>query len=497
VRLVGCIRIELERNPEIRRRIGVEVRAGDAYNRVGQVSDRNRLSDDVWIAGEPPFPQAAADHRNVAAMRPIFVASKPASRDKLRAEDTEIPLRYMHAMHLLRNSPGQVHATTLVVRRHVLKDAGLLLPGVQFGGRSAWAVHFRAGIHQLHKPVRLGIVQRLQKHRIHDRKYRRIGPNAQSQGGNHRDGEPGILDEHVQCMFQVSARIAHCFPLRITTKNPFRRFWKIGAIDNRLPEDAPRSNSVSGRRECQVDLKTKSRGNYRQLIPMPTSPEIAAIAQEIRSRLNLLATHATAEVRSLRREFSRRIAKQAPENIHALAFALLRENSGTLRFIAYEILSSHRAAFQQLTADDILKLGKGLDSWSSVDTFAMILSGPAWAQGRLPDKLIVAWAHSQDHSKDRWWRRTALVSTIALSRRGHPEDLAKVFKICTYLVSDRDDMVVKALSWALREAAKKHPAEVKAFLAEHKEALAARVIREVRNKLSTGLKSPRKPKQNS
>jgi 3-methyladenine DNA glycosylase AlkD len=57
-------------------------------------------------------------------------------------------------------------------------------------------------------------------------------------------------------------------------------------------------------------------------------------------------------------------------------------------------------------------------------------------------------------------------------------------------------MVVKALSWALREAAKKHPNQVRSFLAEHQEALTARVKREVNNKLTTGLKTPRSRARN-
>jgi hypothetical protein len=36
------------------------------------------------------------------------------------------------------------------------------------------------------------------------------------------------------------------------------------------------------------------------------------------------------------------------------------------------------------------------------------------------------------------------------------------------------------------------PEAVEAFLAEHEDVLAARVKREVRNKLTTGLKNPRK-----
>jgi 3-methyladenine DNA glycosylase AlkD len=220
---------------------------------------------------------------------------------------------------------------------------------------------------------------------------------------------------------------------------------------------------------------------------MKRSPEIVRLAREIHSRLDLLSVPTTAAVRATRREFSRRIAGAAPESVIQLALHLLDENSDLLRFFSYEIITHHKLASNQLTMDDLLKLGKGLNSWSSVDCFAMYLSGPMWAQGRVSDKTIAKWARSED----RWWRRTALVSTVALSRRGNPDDLLKVSKICTLLAADKDDMVVKALSWALREVAKKHPDEAGTFLAEHKHALAARVTREVNNKLRTGLKTPR------
>ena len=65
------------------------------------------------------------------------------------------------------------------------------------------------------------------------------------------------------------------------------------------------------------------------------------------------------------------------------------------------------------------------------------------------------------------------------------------------LVDDHDDMVAKALSWALRELVPRDAEAVQAFLAEHEHVLAARVKREVRNKLTTGLKNPRKRKGSS
>jgi 3-methyladenine DNA glycosylase AlkD len=149
---------------------------------------------------------------------------------------------------------------------------------------------------------------------------------------------------------------------------------------------------------------------------------------------------------------------------------LLSRNSELLRFFSYELLSHHGPALEQLTTADLLKLGKGLNSWSSVDCFAMYLSGPLWARGRVSDQTIATWARS----KDRWWRRTALVSTVALSRRGDSDDLRRVSQICALLAADRDDTVVKALSWALREIVKKHREEARTFLVEHRHTLGAR-----------------------
>lgn len=217
---------------------------------------------------------------------------------------------------------------------------------------------------------------------------------------------------------------------------------------------------------------------------MKPSPENIRLSKEIHARLNRLTVPSTPAVRVIRKEFSRRIANAPPESVVQLALLLLKQNSDLLRFFSYELLSCHGPAMEQLGQDDLLKLGKGLNSWSSVDCFAMYLSGPLWAKGKVSDKTIATWAHSHD----RWWRRTALVSTVALSRRGNADDLRRVSRVCALLAADKEDMVVKALSWALREIAKKHPEEARSFLEEHRHILAARVLREVNNKLKTGRK---------
>jgi 3-methyladenine DNA glycosylase AlkD len=62
-------------------------------------------------------------------------------------------------------------------------------------------------------------------------------------------------------------------------------------------------------------------------------------------------------------------------------------------------------------------------------------------------------------------------------------------EVCRRAVADRDDMVVKALSWALRSLVAWEREGVERFLAEHEAQLAPRVSREVRTKLRTGRKT--------
>jgi len=113
-----------------------------------------------------------------------------------------------------------------------------------------------------------------------------------------------------------------------------------------------------------------------------------------------------------------------------------------------------------------------------VDTFACYIAGPAWQAGQIPDTSIQKWAQAADH-----WRRATLVCTVPLNNKtqGGTGDADRTHAICRALVGDRHDMVVKAMSWALRELAKRNPGAVENFLREQADALAARVVREVRN----------------
>lgn len=219
-----------------------------------------------------------------------------------------------------------------------------------------------------------------------------------------------------------------------------------------------------------------------------TLKDVKGTAREIERELDCLPLQNTPNLRRVRLKYSQRLRRADPNFVLALARQFVKTHRH--RWIAYEMIRSHRGAFKKVDGALLEELGKGMNSWWSVDAFARTLSGPAWFSGQVPDKLILRWARS----KNRWWRRAALVSTVALNVRSHGGhgDVARTLNICRLLVADRDDMVVKAMSWALRELVIHNPETVANFLKKHDRILGSRVKYEVRNKLRTGLKNPRK-----
>lgn len=210
------------------------------------------------------------------------------------------------------------------------------------------------------------------------------------------------------------------------------------------------------------------------------------ITAAIHSQLQSLAVKNTPNVRRVRRSFSQALRREDGHVVLEVARQLRRRHG--YRSVPYELILAHQLAFNLLDEQELEELGRGLDSWWSVDSFARTLSGPAWLRGLIGDEVIIRWARS----RDKWWRRAALMSTVALNvrSRGGMGDVSRTLEICKLLVDDHDDMIEKALSWALRELVVHDAAAVSDFITRHEAGLGSRVKREVGNKLRTGLKSP-------
>ncbi len=182
-----------------------------------------------------------------------------------------------------------------------------------------------------------------------------------------------------------------------------------------------------------------------------------------------------------------RIKKDSPKETLLLAKALVDTEIFECQQVAYEMISKEKKLNSSLTLKDILELRKGLDNWVSVDTFSGYISGIAWREGRINDDTIMEWTESPD----RWIRRSALVSTLGLNQkaRGGTGDTKRTLMVCDKLKADHDEMVVKAMSWAIRELSKTDHEAARRFLEENEKVLHKRVVREVRTKLETGRKN--------
>jgi len=216
----------------------------------------------------------------------------------------------------------------------------------------------------------------------------------------------------------------------------------------------------------------------------------ASAAARIAADIAALPRRTTAAVRAVRRGHSRDLCRADAVFVIEVACRLLASDD-RLRWVACELIRHHSGAFQAVDGALLAEFGRGMASWDAVDGFARTLSGPAWQRGIVADALIYGWAQSPN----LWWRRAALVSTVALNMRSHggAGDARRTLAVCRMLAADREDMAQKALSWALRELIVHDAAAVRQFLADHDAQLAARVKREVNHKLATGLKSPRRP----
>lgn len=208
-------------------------------------------------------------------------------------------------------------------------------------------------------------------------------------------------------------------------------------------------------------------------------------ANEVERRLaNAPQPMRTPQMRAIARQLAGDLEQTDAESVLLLC-AALTQRGGWQRSVAFELAGRHRGAAALLNWRWLERLGATLDGWASVDHFARLLSGPAWQRGQISDARVMRWARSPNEH----WRRTAIVSTIALNERQLGKgDAARTLAVCDLFVDAREDLIVKALSWALRELGIRDEQPVREWLGRYEPRLAPRVLREVRAKLDTGSK---------
>lgn len=98
-----------------------------------------------------------------------------------------------------------------------------------------------------------------------------------------------------------------------------------------------------------------------------------------------------------------------------------------------------------------------INNWDLVDLSVSIV-------GEWLDKRERSLLFSLAHSDCLWCRRMAIVATHPLIKRG---DISDALAIAALLLSDREDLIHKAVGWMLREVGKQDGAALRQFLRTH------------------------------
>ena len=157
---------------------------------------------------------------------------------------------------------------------------------------------------------------------------------------------------------------------------------------------------------------------------------------------------------------AKEFAEMPPAEIEKLLDSDIHEyRVGALSIMAkqYPLKTTTEARRKELY-DLYLRRHDRIDNWDLVDLAAWHVVGP-W----LVDKPRAA-LHKLAKSKNMWERRTAILATFSFIRRGQYDD---TLGIATTLLKEEEDLIQKAVGWALRVLGDKDRAVLEAFLDAH------------------------------
>jgi 3-methyladenine DNA glycosylase AlkD len=192
------------------------------------------------------------------------------------------------------------------------------------------------------------------------------------------------------------------------------------------------------------------------------------------------------QLRKIAQAWYRAHKQIARDDLMALVDILWDGESREERSLAVLLLEHYRDQIPDLPKEHFDRWRQSLDSWELTDGLGWVLA--FWLAGDPDTRLDYLWDLIAD--EDMWSRRVALVATVRINRGKlgfTAPDLT--LRLVDRVKEERHPMITKAVSWVLREMIKHHREQVVVYLGENRDVLASHVVREVSNKLRTGLKS--------
>jgi 3-methyladenine DNA glycosylase AlkD len=159
----------------------------------------------------------------------------------------------------------------------------------------------------------------------------------------------------------------------------------------------------------------------------------------------------TAQVRKLARSIhAERKADWSIDDAMEFADQLIVDRHLEAKALGIEVVARYRRDF----TPRLLTRWKGWltrnhsANWATTDAICGVLIGPLLLQSPELGARLRTWSVD----RNMWVRRASIVGLIGCARRGKSLDL--VYAIARRLHPDREDLIQKAVGWALREAGK-------------------------------------------
>jgi 3-methyladenine DNA glycosylase AlkD len=159
----------------------------------------------------------------------------------------------------------------------------------------------------------------------------------------------------------------------------------------------------------------------------------------------------------------------------ALAFAdtLIQDPYLETKSVGIEVLALYR---RTLTMPMLATFKRWLarndsSNWATTDAICGALIGPLLVRHPEDADRLEPWAR---HS-NMWVRRASVVGLIPLARRGSALDL--LYANARLLHGDDEDLIQKAVGWALREAGKADPGRLERYLRQNGRSIPRTTIR--------------------
>ena len=144
----------------------------------------------------------------------------------------------------------------------------------------------------------------------------------------------------------------------------------------------------------------------------------------------------------------------------AFADALIADRHLEVKGVAIEVVARYRRDFTPpLLAAWKRWLARNYSSnWATTDAICGLLVGPLLAAHPELAPRMRQWARD----RSLWVRRASIVGLIPLARRGQSLDV--LYDVAKRLHADDEDLIQKAVGWALREAGKTDMSRLERYL---------------------------------